>query len=90
MAQHALREARVLARNIYHSARSEPLEPFVYQTLGALAALGHYARCRAGDESTGAWFYGLVDLAELLPDADAALVAPAANRHRLNRFAVLP
>lgn len=43
LAQHALREARILGRNIVHSIRSEPLEPFVYQTLGALAALGHYA-----------------------------------------------
>lgn len=43
LAQHALREARVLARNIRHSIRGEPLEPFVYQTLGGLAALGHYA-----------------------------------------------
>ncbi len=43
LAQHALREARVLARNIYRTVRGEPLEPFVYQTLGALAVLGHYA-----------------------------------------------
>jgi NADH dehydrogenase len=43
LAQHALREAQVLARNICHAVRGEPLNPFMYQTLGALAALGHYA-----------------------------------------------
>ncbi len=43
LAQHALREARVLARNITRRVQGQPLEPFVYQTMGALAALGHYS-----------------------------------------------
>jgi len=42
LAQHALREARVLADNICRSGRGEPLTPFVYKSLGILAALGHY------------------------------------------------
>ncbi|MDB5321654.1 MAG: Pyridine nucleotide-disulfide oxidoreductase, FAD/NAD(P)-binding domain protein [Phycisphaerales bacterium] len=44
LAQHALREARVLARNIQTALRTPgaPLEPFVYKTLGMLASLGHY------------------------------------------------
>ena len=42
LAQHALREARVLARNITSTARGGPLEPFVYKTLGTLASLGDY------------------------------------------------
>jgi NADH dehydrogenase len=44
LAQHALREARVLARNIVATIRNPaaPLEPFVYRTLGMLASLGHY------------------------------------------------
>src|SRR5688572_29737806 len=42
LAQHALREARVLAGNIVNALSNRPLEPFVYQTLGTLAALGHY------------------------------------------------
>jgi NADH dehydrogenase len=44
LAQHALREARVLARNIETAIRTPhaPLEPFVYKTLGMLASLGHY------------------------------------------------
>jgi NADH dehydrogenase len=47
LAQHAMREAKVLARNIVASIRAPDgspakLEPFVYESLGTLAALGHY------------------------------------------------
>jgi len=42
LAQHALREARVLAGNIVAAVRGQPLQPFVYKSLGTLAALGHY------------------------------------------------
>ena len=42
LAQHALREARVLARNITAVLRGGQTEPFVYQTLGTLASLGDY------------------------------------------------
>lgn len=45
LAQHALREARVLARNIaqvIERGEKADLEPFVYQTMGMLASLGHY------------------------------------------------
>ena len=44
LAQHALREARVLARNITEVLRGtgKKPEPFVYRTLGTLASLGHY------------------------------------------------
>ncbi len=48
LAQHALREARVLAKNIAAVIRQKPnapaprLQPFVYKTLGMLASLGHY------------------------------------------------
>jgi NADH dehydrogenase len=41
LAQHALREGRVLARNLQAALAGEPLEPFVYQTLGIMASLGH-------------------------------------------------
>src|SRR5205085_1860727 len=43
LAQHALREARVLAGNITAALSGQPLKPFVYETLGMLAALGHYS-----------------------------------------------
>jgi len=47
LAQHAMREAKVLARNLVASINAPDgpptkLEPFVYQSLGTLAALGHY------------------------------------------------
>ncbi len=42
LAQHAIREARVLAENIVSALAGRPTQPFVYQTLGTLAALGHF------------------------------------------------
>jgi len=42
LAQHAIREARTLAENITSAVRNRPLMPFVYQSKGTLAALGHY------------------------------------------------
>jgi NADH dehydrogenase len=41
LAQHALREARLMAKNITAALRGQPLEPFVYKNKGTLAALGH-------------------------------------------------
>jgi NADH:quinone reductase (non-electrogenic) len=41
LAQHALREARVLARNIAGVLDSRPPQPFVYSTLGMMGSLGH-------------------------------------------------
>jgi NADH dehydrogenase len=41
-AQHALREAKRLARNVAASLRGEELESFRYRQLGALASLGRY------------------------------------------------
>ena len=42
LAQHALREARVLAKNITAVLRGGELQPFVYKTLGTLASLGNF------------------------------------------------
>jgi NADH dehydrogenase len=42
LAQHAIREALQLAKNIAAAIRGQPLEPFVYKTKGTLAALGHF------------------------------------------------
>jgi NADH dehydrogenase len=41
-AQHAVREARQLARNIAAALRDRPTRPFRYKTLGQLATLGHH------------------------------------------------
>jgi NADH:ubiquinone reductase (H+-translocating) len=39
-AQHALREGRVLARNITADIRGQSKRPFVFSTVGQLAAIG--------------------------------------------------
>jgi NADH dehydrogenase len=41
LAQHAVREAKQVARNIAAVVQGKPLEPFVFRTLGTMAALGH-------------------------------------------------
>jgi NADH:ubiquinone reductase (H+-translocating) len=41
LAQHALREAKVLARNIHGVLEGLPPRPFVYQTMGMMGSLGH-------------------------------------------------
>ena len=41
LAQHALREAKVLARNIHAVLDGKPPEPFVYHTVGMMGSLGH-------------------------------------------------
>lgn len=41
LAQHALREARVLARNIFGALDGRPPQPFIYHTLGMMGSLGH-------------------------------------------------
>src|SRR5262249_11744843 len=41
LAQHALREARLLARNIAGVLEGRPPQPFIYDTLGMMGSLGH-------------------------------------------------
>ncbi len=41
LAQHALREAKVLARNVCAALHGGPPQPFVYETLGMMGSLGH-------------------------------------------------
>jgi NADH dehydrogenase len=41
LAQHALREAKVLSRNLLASLDGRPLQPFVYDNLGMMGSLGH-------------------------------------------------
>jgi NADH dehydrogenase len=41
LAQHALREAKVLARNIAGVLDGQPPQPFVYETMGMMGSLGH-------------------------------------------------
>ena len=41
LAQHALREGRVLARNVIGVFDGRPPQPFIYHTLGMMGSLGH-------------------------------------------------
>ncbi len=41
LAQHALREAKVLARNLFAVLNGQTPQPFVFQTLGMMGSLGH-------------------------------------------------
>jgi NADH dehydrogenase len=41
LAQHALRQAKLVARNIFGALDGRPPQPFVYQTLGIMGSLGH-------------------------------------------------
>jgi NADH dehydrogenase len=41
LAQHALREAKVLARNVFGALDGRPPQPFVYETKGMMGSLGH-------------------------------------------------
>jgi len=42
LAQHAMREAKVLAENIYATVNGLPVKPFVYNTKGIMASLGYH------------------------------------------------
>lgn len=44
-AQHAIREARTLAHNIHAAVHREALQPFHFESFGALAVVGHQTAC---------------------------------------------
>ena len=56
-AQHATRQAAVLARNIAADMRGEALQPFRFKTLGMLAAIGRHAGVA---EILGVRFSGMI------------------------------
>ena len=41
LAQHALRESKALAKNLFAVLNGQPPQPFVYDTLGMMGSLGH-------------------------------------------------
>ena len=41
LAQHALREAKLLAHNIHGVLNGQPPQPFIYHTMGMMGSLGH-------------------------------------------------
>ena len=42
LAQHALRQAKVLAENIHRVLTGRPPQPYVHESLGMMGSLGHY------------------------------------------------
>jgi NADH dehydrogenase len=56
-AQHAIREAQTLARNIHASIKGRPLKPFHFDVLGTLCVVGHHTACA---EVKGVRFSGLL------------------------------
>lgn len=56
-AQHAVRQAAALARNLRAVLRGRPPKPFRYRSLGSLAVLGHHTACA---EIRGIKFSGLL------------------------------
>jgi NADPH-dependent 2,4-dienoyl-CoA reductase/sulfur reductase-like enzyme len=42
LAQHALRQAKVLAENIHRVLTGQPPKPYVHESLGMMGSLGHY------------------------------------------------
>jgi NADH dehydrogenase len=57
LAQHALREAKVLAKNLTAVLAGRTPEPFVYDTLGMMGSLGH---CRAFGQLLRVRVYGIL------------------------------
>jgi NADH dehydrogenase len=44
-AQHALREAKTLAHNIFAAMQGKPVKAFRFRAVGSLAVLGHQTAC---------------------------------------------
>ena len=90
LAQHALREARVLAGNIVGALDGRPPQPFVYHTLGMMGSLGHGKGfgqlLKVRVHGFPAWFAP----PHLLPAADARLGPAAAHHDRLDLRPAVP
>ena len=84
LAQHALREAKVLAGNIVGALDGRPPQPFVYQHPGNDGLPGPRQGVRSTPQGPGAWLPGVVHSPHLLPAADARLEPAAAHHDRLD------
>ena len=89
LAQHAMREAKVLARNIEGVLRGRPPQPFVYSTLGMMGSLGHRKAFGQAHQDARARRPGMACPPHVLLASDAGL-APASTHHdRLDLCAVV-
>jgi len=80
LAQHALREAKVLARNIVGALDGRTPQPFVYNTLGMMGSLGHSKGFATLIKARVRGVSCVVYSADLLLVADARL-EPANTHH---------
>ena len=89
LAQHALREARVLAQNIFAVLDGRPASPmFIYHILGMMGSLGYQQGIRTAHQGSRARPRRMVRPAHLLPAPDARLVAATADH--ADRLGQLP
>ena len=89
LAQHALREARVLARNIAGVLDGRPPRPFVYSHPGHDGFPGPQQGVRPAPQGPGARRPGVVRPAHVLPAPDAGLAPAAAHHDRLDLCAAV-
>ena len=84
LGQHALREARALADNIFRVLNNRPPKPFTYDTLGMMGSLGRNTGFGQFLKCPDPWLPGLVHSPHLLPAADARLESATAHDDRLD------
>jgi NADH:quinone reductase (non-electrogenic) len=84
LAQHALRQAKLLAGNIVAALDGRPPRPFAYQSLGVMGSLGRYRGVRQTPHREGARLPGVVHPPHLLSAAIARVEPEAANDDRLD------
>jgi NADH dehydrogenase len=84
-AQHATRQAPVVAHNIVATMRCQPLKPFKFKTLGLLATIGR----RTGDHGLPLlWNYCMGDVARHLPEQASGLAKKSSRVTRLDARSV--
>ena len=89
LAQHALREAKLLARNIEGVLRGRPPQPFVYSTLGMMGSLGPGKAFGQLIKLRSARLSGMAGPPHLLLASDAGLAPASAHHDRLDFCAVV-
>ena len=89
LAQHALREAKVLAQNVCAVLNGGPPRPFVYDTLG-MTGPWEQLSVRRAPQGTRARLLGVVCPSDVLPAPDAGLEPATTHHERLDLCALVP
>ena len=88
-AQHAIRQGRLVARNVVATLGGRSTRPFRYRTKGVVAELGQRPGGRDHARHPLARLSRMADRSHLSPAADARHGAQAAPAHRLERRAAV-